>query len=244
VTEGVPRTTFREVLENAGGALMIAGCVLLRPLLRVRYSRWGASDEEMKHSLPGDERVPDSLATQTMAITIRARAAEIWPWLAQIGQERGGLYSYELLENLARCRMRNAGRIVPEWELAVGDRVRLGPEGYPVHGVVALERGRWLLLAGADIQTGRVAELPHPGQAEYVNFSWVFYLDERSDGATRLISRSRLDYAPRCFASRVIWFWFTDPIGFVMTRKMLLTLKQRAEESARTVVGTARTSYS
>jgi hypothetical protein len=239
---GEPRTTIREVLENAGGALMIVGCILLRPLLRARYSRWSASDEEVKRSLPGDERVPDSLATQTMAVTVRARAAEVWPWLAQIGQERGGLYSYELLENLARCQMRNAGRIVPEWELAVGDRVRLGPEGYPVHGVVALERGRWLLLAGADIKTGRVAELPKPGQAEYVNFSWVFHLDERPDGATRLISRSRLDYAPRSFASRVIWIWFTDPIGFVMTRKMLLTLKQRAEESTRTVVGAARTS--
>jgi hypothetical protein len=228
-----PRTTFWDVLENIGGALMIGGCILLRPLLCTRYRRWGASDEEVRRSLPGDERVPDSLATQTMAVTVSAGAAQIWPWLAQIGQERGGLYSYELLENLARCRMRNADRIVPEWELAVGDRVRLGPEGYPVHGVVALERGRWLLLAGADIQTGRVAELPAPGQAEYVNFSWAFYLDERPDGATRLISRSRLDYAPRRFSSRVIWIWFTDPIGFVMARKMLLTLKERAEESGR-----------
>jgi hypothetical protein len=236
---GESRPTLREILENIGGAVMIGGCVILRPLLRARYSRWGASDEEVKRSLPGDERVPDSLATQTMALTVGARAAEIWPWLAQIGQERGGLYSYELLENLARCRMRNADHIVPEWELAVGDRVRLGPEGYPVHGVVGLERGRWLLLAGADIKTGLVGELPKPGQSEYVNFSWAFYLDERSGGATRLLSRSRLDYAPRSFASRVIWIWFTDPIGFVMTRKMLLTLKQRAEESAQTVTSTS-----
>jgi hypothetical protein len=214
-----------EVLENIGGALMIAGCVLLRPLLRTWYSRWGATGEEVKRSLPGDERIPHSVATQTMAVTVGAPAAAAWPWLAQIGQERGGLYSYELLENLARCRMRNAERVVPEWELVVGDRVRLGPEGYPVHGVVALERGRWLLLAGANIKTAQVEELPRPGQGEYVNFSWVFYLDERPAGCTRLISRSRLDYAPRSFASRVIWIWFTDPIGFVMTRKMLLTLK-------------------
>lgn len=223
------RPTFGEVLENIGGALVIGVCVVLRPLLRARYTRWGASDKEVKRSLPGDERVPNSLATQTMAVTVNARATEIWPWLAQIGQERGGLYSYELLENLARCQMHNASRIVPGWELAVGDRVRLGPEGYPVHDVVALERGRWLLLAGADLKTAQVAELPRPGQTEFVNFSWVFYLDGQSDGATRLISRSRLDYAPCSFASRVMWVWFTDPIGLVMTRKMLLTLKQRAE---------------
>jgi hypothetical protein len=228
-----PRRTFREVLENVGGALIIGGCIVLRPLLRARYSRWGASDEEVKRLLPGDERVPDSLATQTLAVTVHARAAEIWPWLAQIGQQRGGLYSYELLENLARCRMRNADRVVPEWELAVGDRVRLGPEGYPVHGVVALKRGRWLLLAGANVKTARVEDLPKPDQAEYTNYSWIFYLDERPNDSTRLISRSRLDYAPRSFGSRVIWIWLTDPIGFVMTRKMLLTLKQRAEERAR-----------
>ncbi len=225
--------TWYEILDNLGGALRIAGNLILQPITRSHYRFWGATDDEMQRTLPGDERVPDSLATQTMAVSVNARAAEIWPWLAQIGQERGGLYSYELLENLARCRMHNADRIVPEWELAVGDRVRLGPEGYPVHGVVALERGRWLLLAGANIQTAQVDELPKPDQAEYVNFSWVFYLDERPDGTTRLISRSRLDYAPCSFASRLIWEWFTDPIGFVMTRKMLLTLKQRAEESSR-----------
>lgn len=82
MTVGKSRTSFRELLENIGGAMMIGGCILLRPLLRARYSRWGASDEDVKHSLPGDERVPDSLATQTMAVTVGAAAAGIWPWLA------------------------------------------------------------------------------------------------------------------------------------------------------------------
>ena len=180
--------------------------------------------------MPGDERVPNSLVTQTLAVTIHARAADVWPWIAQIGQERGGLYSYELLENLARCQIHNANRIVPEWELHVGDLVRLGPPGYPVHAVVGVERGRWLLLAGADLKTGKVAE-PQPGRAEYTDFSWVFYLDEQRDGTTRLLTRTRLDYAPRSFALKLTWEWLTDPIGFVMTRKMLLGIKQRAERA-------------
>jgi hypothetical protein len=223
-------TTATAILDNTGGAAMIAGAVLLRPLLASRYRRWNTVGDEATRTLPGDERVPAPLVTQTLAVTINARAAAIWPWLAQIGQERGGLYSYELLENIARCQIHNADRIVPEWELRVGDLVRLGPPGYPVHKVVGLERGHWLLLAGADLKTGDVPELPRPGQAEYTNYSWVFYLHEQPDGATRLITRNHLDYAPRSLAFNVMWQWFTDPIGFVMTRKMLLGIKQRAEE--------------
>jgi hypothetical protein len=218
-----------EVLDNAGGAVMIAGTVLLRPLLAPRYRSWNTEDDEARRALPGDERVPTPALTQTLAVTINAAPAAVWPWLAQIGQERGGLYSYELLENVARCQMHNADGIVPEWDLHVGDQVRLGPPGYPVHQVVGLERGRWLLLAGADINTGQAPELPQPGQAEYTNYSWVFYLQQQPDGATRLVTRNHLDYAPRSFGLRLMWEWFTDPIGFVMTRKMLLGIKQRAE---------------
>lgn len=222
-------TSFVEVIDNVSGAVMIAGTLILRPLLANRYRRWNTTGDEATRALPGDERVPEPLVTQTLAVTVKARPADVWPWLAQIGQERGGLYSYELLENLARCQIQNADRIVPEWELHVGELVRLGPPGYPVHKVVGLERGRWLLLAGADIKTGEVAALPKPGQAEYTNYSWVFFLQKRPDGTTRLITRNRLDYAPCSFAPKLIWEWFTDPIGFVMTRKMLLGIKGRAE---------------
>ncbi len=157
-------TTIKDVLENIGGALLIAGNIVLQPSTRTHYRRWGATDDEVKRPLPGDERVPNPLTTSTLAVTIHAPACEVWPWVAQIGQERGGLYSYELLENLARCKMRNANRIVPEWELQVGDLMRMGPPGYPVNGVISLERGHWLLMAGADLKTGIVDPLPQPGQ--------------------------------------------------------------------------------
>ncbi len=223
-------TTIGEVASNVGAAGMIAGCVVLRPLVQPSYSRWHAEDAEVRRALPGDERVPNPLVSQTLAVTIQAPAAQVWPWLAQIGQERGGLYSYELLENIARCQMHNVERVMPDWELRVGDRVRFGPPGYPVMGVVGLERNKWLLLAGADLKTAEVAPLPKPGDTQYINQSWVFYLDERPVGTTRLITRSRLDYAPHSFGSKLTWEWLTDPIGFVMTRKMLLTIKQRAEQ--------------
>jgi hypothetical protein len=226
-------TTFSEILDNLGGALRIAGDLILQPITRSHYRFWGATDEEKRRTLPGDERVPNPIVTTTMAITINAPASEVWPWIAQLGQERGGMYSYELLENIAKCQMRNADRIVPEWEMQVGDQMRMGPQGYPVNQVVALGRGHWLLMAGADLKTGIAAPLPQPGDTTYINYTWVLYLDDRPDGTTRLISRTRLDYAPRTFAFKLIWEVFTDPIGCVMTRKMLLTIKQRVEQLKR-----------
>jgi hypothetical protein len=225
--------TLYEVLDNIGGALRIAGNLILQPITRAHYQRWGATDDEVQRVLPGDERVPNPQITTTLSITINAPASEIWPWLAQLGQERGGMYSYELLENLARCQMRNADRIVPEWEMKAGDQMRMGPQGYPVNQVITLERGRWLLMAGADLKTGIADPLPNPGQTAYINYTWLLYLDEQADGTTRLISRMHLDYAPRPFAAKLMWEVFTDPIGCVMTRKMLLTIKRRLEQAHR-----------
>src|SRR5512135_24750 len=197
--------TLYEILDNLGGALRIAGNLILQPITRSHYRYWGATKEERQRPLPGDERVPKPNVLTTMALTINAPASDVWPWVAQLGQKRGGMYSYELLENIAHCQMRNADRIVPEWEMKVGDQMRMGPQGYPVHQVAALERGHWLLMAGADLKTGIADPLPQPGQTTYTNYAWVLYLDERPDGTTRLISRTHLDYAPRTFALRLMW---------------------------------------
>ncbi len=226
-------TTIAEVMDNLDGALRIAGNLILQPITRSHFRYWGATKEERQRPLPGDERVPNPNIITTMAVTINAPASEVWPWIAQLGQERGGMYSYELLENIARCQMHNADRIVPEWEMKVGDQMRMGPQGYPVNQVIALERGHWLLMAGADLKTGIADPIPQPGQTTYTNYAWVLYLDERPDGTTRLISRTRLAYAPRTFGFKLMWEVFTDPIGCTMTRKMLLTIKQRVEQLKR-----------
>jgi len=76
--------------------------------------------------LPGDEYIAKAKGELTQAITIRASAADIWPWIAQIGQGRGGLYSYEFLENLVGCNIHNADRIIPELQnLNIGDPYRV-----------------------------------------------------------------------------------------------------------------------
>lgn len=223
-------TDAREVLDNVRGAGSIAAHVALRPWWQRRYRRWGATDAEAAATLPGDERVPHPWIQQTLALDVAAPPERVWPWVAQIGQERAGLYSYALLENLARCRMRNADEVRPEWALAVGDLVRLGPEGYPCHRVVGLEPYRWLLLSAADPKTTeRAPDATDAGGPAPVTQTWLFHLG-RQEGGTRLLTRSRLDVADRSSrANRAIWQWVTDPVGFVMTRRMLEGIAERAE---------------
>ena len=82
--------------------------------VRPWHRRWGATREEVARALPGDELVAAPVTSATHAITIRAPAGDVWPWLVQLGQNRGGLYSYQWLENLVGCQMRNTDRIIPE----------------------------------------------------------------------------------------------------------------------------------
>ena len=81
--------------------------------VRPWHLKWGATEEEQKMSLPGDELVEHPKLNSTHAITINAATKDVWPWVVQMGQRRGGFYSYTFLENLVGCQMRNANEIVP-----------------------------------------------------------------------------------------------------------------------------------
>jgi hypothetical protein len=210
------------IFEEFLGAAAIAASIVTSPLLRPWYRKWGASDAEVGMSLPGDELVPDPRLESTRAITIQAPASAIWPWLVQMGQGRGGLYSYQRLENLIGCDIHNAGRIIPEHQnLKVGDRVRLTPQDNPSFDVVAIVPDSTLILRG---------DIPSP-QGKTTTWIWIFYLNPIQEGTTRLILRSRLDYASS-FGNTLMWRVFTDPIAFNMERKMLQGIKARVEASA------------
>jgi hypothetical protein len=197
----------------------LAGIAAYGLAVRPRLLNWGAIDKESDAPLLGDDliAVPDLVATR--AITIRASADEVWPWIAQLGQGRGGFYSYDFLENLVGCDIHSADRIVSEWQdLAIGDEVKLFPEG-PLE-VAALEVGRSLVVRGGV----RMGKTPPP-----YDFTWAFVLREWPDGTTRLVVRERYAYS-RWWAPLLV-----EPAAaasFVMTRKMLCGIRQRAEHDA------------
>ena len=162
-----------------------AGAVGLRTLHARR--NWGATAAEVAAVLPGDELVPEPAEQMTLAVTVEAPAEEIWAWLVQIGQDRGGMYSYDWLENLVGLDIRTTDEIREEWQhLAVGDRVVVVPEGYG-----PMPAGYAFTVARADPGP---RPRPPPGATEHPwNGVWSFHVLPAGNGRCRLVSRSRTE---------------------------------------------------
>ena len=139
----------KAMLAGAGAAAAGAGAwAALRP----RALAWGATCDEVVRPLPGDDLVANPLYVTTRAITVEAPAAAVWPWLVQLGQNRGGFYTYDVLENLMGLDIHSAETIRPDWQdLRAGeDYVTLDPDGHMKMTVAVLEPERaFVIRSGA-----------------------------------------------------------------------------------------------
>lgn len=200
-------------------ASRVAGHLLSGPALRRYRTTWGATEDEVAAAWPGDEFLPDPDWTSTHAITISASPDEVWPWVAQIGQGRGGLYSFEKLENLIGCQIRNVGQILPEHQdpLAAGE-IRLAPQvALPV---VLVNSGKDLVLMG------------DPGSAEgqiTTAGRWSLHLRVTPSGHTRLIERLGMRAGPSLPEKLFTSITLVEPVSYVMSREMLRNIKMLAE---------------
>jgi hypothetical protein len=186
--------------------------------------RWGATDDELVTSLPGDELVAEPASQVTRAVTIDAPREEVWPWIVQLGADRGGFYTYDCLENLIGLDIHSADDVVEEWQdLAVGDVVYADRARTGGWYVVELHPREALVLQVADLAAGRPLRRDEKLKWEFL---WTFALRDTPDGGTRLVVRERVAFDSAL--TRVIM----APVGFVsfvMTRRMLLGIKARAE---------------
>lgn len=191
--------------------VLIVGYAALLPWQR----HWGATDSEVANKLPGDFFISRPVHVTTRAITIAAPPELVWPWLVQIGYGRGGLYSYDLLDRWFGVLDRpSADSILPEFQgLRAGDSIPIGSG--PRWPVALLEPNRTFLL--------------HIRQGD-VDVTWVFALFSRGSDSTRLVTRVRA--AARLTLGRRAQLLALDPMEFLMTRRMLLGLKSRAERLA------------
>ncbi|WP_306053940.1 hypothetical protein [Natronococcus wangiae] len=190
--------------------------------IRPWHRRWGTTPREAVGALPGDEFVREPADQVTHAIEIDASPDEVWRWLVQLGQNRGGFYSYDFLENLVGAGVHTVDRIVPEYQnLEEGDVIRLAPEDYPVSRpdsapeVVHLEEERALVLQPS---------------VDEPTWAWAFVCRETDEGATRLVARMRSP-EPSSRLGAAIEYLFWEPAHFVMERKTLREIKRRAESS-------------
>jgi hypothetical protein len=150
----------------------------------------------------------------TRAVTIAAGPQDVWPWIAQLGQGRGGFYSYDALENLVGCDIHSAETVVAKWQrIEIGDPVRLAPE--LSLRVARVDAGSALVLRGGI----PIGSLPAP-----YDFSWAFVLLPAPHGSTRLVVRERYGYR-RWWAALIVEP--AEMVSFLMSTRMLHGIKHR-----------------
>jgi hypothetical protein len=183
------------------------------------FRRWGTTDEDLTRVMAGDPVIANPTHSATHALTIDAPPEDIWPWLVQMGYRRGGLYSYDWLDRLFGYLDRpSANRVLPEFQqLSVSDVIPIGRgQGFPV---TAIEPYRALVLSGTN---------------DGFQWVWQFGVYPLNEGRTRLVSRGTQRFANTI--STWLFMRVMEPAAFIMTRRMLLGVKQRAEalKAART----------
>ncbi|MFZ5895874.1 MAG: hypothetical protein ACOY0T_32765 [Myxococcota bacterium] len=220
VSEGRrPRDGVRDVIAGgAGAAIMLAS--LLTPFLRNERSHWGLTEAEGNAPRVGDELVPRPRWQWTHAIEIEAPAEDVWPWVAQLGADRAGFYSYQFLENLVGCKLRNAETIHPRWAVKEGGTLSLHPNVPPLKVVFLLPGHGFVAHAGPDPDSVS-REKP------WVAASWGFFVDPRGAGRCRFVSRYRCASSDDLATRLAFGAALMEPIGFAMDRRMLLGVRER-----------------
>ncbi len=199
------------------GALVLAFFFVKREYL----SRWGATEVEAIRELPGDHLIVAD-TSETHAVTINAKASDVWPWVAQLGQDRGGFYGWTILEDLVGAQMPRVDRVHPEWQAwEPGASLWMYPKekGVPGSGApMRLHRpGEALVFATSGLTPASGAD----------NGTWAFIVEPIDEHRSRLIVRSRAVSEPVLEAvARALVF---DPLHFAMERRMMLGIKMMAE---------------
>ena len=187
-------------------------------VIRPRMLTWGSSAEERARALPGDDIEPEARYVTTRALTVEAPAAEIWPWLVQMGQDRAGFYTHNWVERLLQSGIPDTSVIRPEWQhLDVGDLMRTNrdvggkPMGWPV---AAIDEGRALVVTSKSMPVG----------------TYAFVIERIDDARSRLIvrDRARWKWTERPFAALVY-----EPLHAYMETGLIKGVKRRVE-AART----------
>ena len=177
-------------------------------LLRPWQLRWGATDDEIKRSMPGDDIVGKPSFNATRAVTITAPAENIYPWIVQMGVNRAGWYSYDLLDNLGR---RSSESILPEHQnIQVGNLIPMSPDGKAGLWVKDFKNNEWVLWWDKIGDT---------------SWAWGIYSD--GDTHSRLVTRVRVKY--RWFSPAILFNLIIEFLDIMMMRKCMLGIKRRAE---------------
>ncbi len=175
-------------------------------LVRPGFLNWGASSPECTMQLEADQFIPEGTVVSTRAINIHASREQVWPWILQTGQNRGGFQSYDWLENLFAAQMLNAGSIQPQWQnTQVGDTVYYG------------KKQGWGLVSAVK-----------PSEYYSIN-GWTFLLLATDSGHTRLLVRYPSMPVKQNIGTTLYYYSLFESLHFVMETGMMMGIKSGAE---------------
>jgi hypothetical protein len=201
------------------GALLAVLLTLVRPW----YLGWGARPEEHVGVLPGSEHMPGSI-NNTRAIDIAAPASQVFAWVAQLGQNRAGFYSFTALENLVGCEMPDVRELDPalqRWN--VGDKLWMYPpsklDGMGHASLLHYEPERALVF-GTHTPVDAAGSAPTGG--------WAFVVEPTGASSARLVTRGTGGAMPSLLGAAYTRTVF-EPLHFAMERRMLEGIKGLAE---------------
>jgi len=204
-----------------------AGAAVYLRLYRPWQVNWGASDDEVARTLPGDDVVTRPTWNATRAVTVAATPAQIWPFLVQIGWKRAGWYGYDWIDNAGRP---STWDILPEHQhIEVGKEFPMSPFTFMV--CVDFREHEWMLWQGKGADRDALARRGVSAG------TWLWCLDQVDETHTRLITRMRDHY--RWTSPFLLTQLAVDAFDFPFMRKVLLGIKARAEALAAREAGVA-----
>lgn len=204
------RRGARRRLIGLGSLAAAAYAFVIRPWML----RWGSTVDERGRRLPGDDLAPDATYVTTRAVTIKASAQAIWPWLVQMGQDRAGFYTHNWVERVLQSGIPDTSVIRPEWQhLEVGYLMRTNrdiggkPMGWPV---AAVEPGRSLVVASKSMPAG----------------TYAFVIDPIDADTSRLIVRDRAHWKWTEWPFAALIY---EPLHAYMETGLISGVRRRAE---------------
>ena len=228
VAERAPR--WRRLAAGAAYLWIAWTAVLI--VARPWMLAWGSTAPERAAAVPGITLGGPATYRIDHAVTVHAPADSVWPWVAQLGQDRAGFYSYDWLERAFGDDIRNVDSLVPAWqERAVGDLVRAAQPHY-LGGRLGRDLG-WTITYW------------DPPRAMVLKDWGAFVVTPVDDSTSRLRVHTRGEGQPSMamLPLAAVSFYTLEPAHFIMERAMLLGIRDRAERQwlpARGVVPTDR----
>jgi hypothetical protein len=196
--------------------VLAAAIAVYVAIVRPWMLAWGATKTERRAPLPGDDLEPNARYVTTRAVSIDAPPERIWPWLVQMGQDRGGFYTHNWVERLLRSGIPDVREVHEEWQtLTVGDLMRTNhdiggkPMGWPV---AIVDPPRSLVVRSKNMPAG----------------SYAFVLRPIGADRTRLLVRDRAVWSRR---ERLFAALIYEPLHAYMETGLMRGLKQRAEQA-------------